>query len=240
MVFPDGLPLASAHTPSAAETLTVQAKRVLIADDHPLYRDALQAILPRACNATQVVEASSQPEVTGRVTSDADFDLIILDLNLPGATDLSCLRYIRSVAPLTPIVVVSGIDDPATMSEVVMAGAAGYVPKSAPSNVLVDAIRVIMSGGTYLPAAAIVALRHSNSRTPGTPESAEGEHLTARQMRVLELLAQGLSNKQIARELDISEITVKAHVSLILKKLGVSNRTQAAIEAHRLLAGGGS
>lgn len=225
--------------PSAAETLTVQAKRVLIADDHPLYREALQAILPRACNSTQVVEASSQAEVTGRVTSDSDFDLIILDLNLPGATALSCLRHIRNVAPLTPIVVVSGIDDPGTMSEVVMAGAAGYVPKSAPSNVLVDAIRVIMAGGTYLPAAAIVALRHANLRGPAAAEATEAEHLTARQMRVLQLLAQGLSNKQIARELDISAITVKAHVSLIFKKLGVSNRTQAAIEARRFLAGAG-
>ena len=224
--------------PSAADTLTVQAKRVLIAEDHPLYRDALQAILPRACSASYVTEAASQAEVARQVTSDADFDLIILDLNLPGATDLSCLRHIRTAAPLTPIIVVSGNDDPATMSEVVMAGAAGYVPKSAPSEVLVDAIRVVMAGGTYLPAAAVVALRHAKSHGgAGAAQPADAEQLTSRQMRVLDLLAQGLSNKQIARELDISEITVKAHVSLILRKLGVSNRTQAAIEARRFLAG---
>ena len=223
--------------PAEAETLTVHARRVLIADDHPLYRDALHSILPRACCAAEVIEAASQAEVAHAVTSDADFDLIILDLNLPGATELSCLRHIRAVAPLTPVVVVSGIDDPATMSEVVLAGAAGYVPKSAPGDVLIDAIRVILAGGTYLPAAAITAMRHSNTRAARSDNTPDPGSLTSRQTRVLELLARGLSNKQIARELEISEITVKAHVSLILKKLGVCNRTQAAIAARRFLAG---
>ncbi len=225
--------------PAAAETLTVHARRVLVADDHPLYRDALHSILPRACRASEVIEAASQAEVVRCVTCDADFDLIILDLNLPGATELSCLRHIRAVAPLTPVVVVSGIDDPATMSEVVMAGAAGYVPKSAPGDVLIDAIRVILAGGTYLPAAALVAMRHSNTRAARSDNTSDTGALTSRQTRVLALLARGLSNKQIARELEISEITVKAHVSLILKKLGVSNRTQAAIAARRFPAGGG-
>jgi len=215
--------------------LTAEAKRVLIADDHPLYRDALQTVVPRACGAAEVAEAASQDDVMQRVASDTDFDLIFLDLNLPGATGLSCLHYIRGVAPLTPIIVVSGNDDPETMSEVVLAGAAGFVPKSAPRDVLVDAIRVIMGGGTYLPAAAVVALRRAKSPGPAAPEPAR-DKLTSRQMRVLRLLAKGMSNKDIARELDISEITVKAHVSLILKKLGVSNRTQAAIETRKLLA----
>jgi DNA-binding NarL/FixJ family response regulator len=219
----------------AAAMLTPQAKRVLIADDHPLYRDALRAILPRACSATELLDAACQQDVMARVTSDADFDLIMLDLNLPGATGLSCLRYLRGAAPLTPVIVVSGIDDPETMSEVVLAGAAGYVPKSAPSDVLIGAIRLIIAGGTYLPAAAATTLRRSRPPALAPAAPATGETLTSRQMRVLQLLAQGLSNKQIARELEISEITVKAHVSLILRKLGVSNRTQAAIEARKLV-----
>lgn len=216
--------------------LTPQAKRVLIADDHPLYRDALRAILPRACGATDIVEGACQQDVMARVTSDSDFDLIVLDLNLPGAAGLSCLRYLRGAAPLTPIIVVSGNDEPETMSEVVLAGAAGYVPKSAPSDVLIGAIRLIMAGGTYLPAAAAMTLRRPKPAALPSSGPAAGEPLTSRQMRVLRLLAQGLSNKQIARELEISEITVKAHVSLILRKLGVSNRTQAAIEARKLVA----
>jgi two-component system nitrate/nitrite response regulator NarL len=223
----------------AAAMLIPQAKRVLIADDHPLYRDALRAILPRACSATEVLEAACQQDVMARVTSDTDFELIVLDLNLPGATGLSCLRYLRGAAPLTPIIVVSGNDDPEIMSEVVLAGAAGYVPKSAPSDVLIGAIRLIMAGGTYLPAAAAMTLRRTRPPAPTLSGPAAGEPLTSRQMRVLRLLAQGLSNKQIARELEISEITVKAHVSLILRKLGVSNRTQAAIEARKLVAEAG-
>lgn len=213
--------------------LTDQAKRVLIADDHPLYRAALQTILPRACSGAQVAEAACQDEVMNQVASDSDFDLIVLDLNLPGATGLSCLRYVHDAAPLTPIIVVSGNDDPATMSEARLAGAAGYVPKSAPGDVLVHAIRLVMAGGTYLPAAA--ALRHSMS-LGSTPADPIGEPLTSRQLRVLRLLTQGLSNKQIARDLEISEITVKAHVSAIFRKLGVSNRTQAANAARRLLS----
>lgn len=219
--------------------LTPQAKCVLIADDHPLYRDALRAILPKACSATEVVDAACQQDVVMHVTSDADFDLIVLDLNLPGATGLSCLRHVRGAAPLTPVIVVSGNDDPQTMGEVVLAGAAGYVPKSAPSDVLIGAIRLVMAGGTYLPAAAAMTLRRSRPQVTPPSGPATDTPLTSRQMHVLRLLARGLSNKQIARELAISEITVKAHVSLILRKLGVSNRTQAAIEARKLAEAGG-
>ena len=221
---------------SSAEPLTTNAKRVLIADDHPLYRDALRLILPNACSSAQIDEASCQSEVMTSVKSDIDFDLIVLDLNLPGATELSCLQYVRTTAPLTPLMVVSANDDPAVMSEVIMAGAAGYVPKSEPRDVLIDAIRLIMAGGTYLPAAAVSALRHAKHPAPAGPRPSTALTLTSRQRRVLELLAQGLSNKHIARELDISEITVKAHVSLVLRKLGVSNRTQAAIQARKILA----
>ena len=220
---------------TVSEASEAPAKRVLIADDHPLYRDALRAIVPQALPNASVSEAGCQSEVIASVTSDAAFDLIVLDLNLPGAAGLSCLRHVRETAPLTPIIVVSGNDEPSTMSDVVMAGATGYVPKSSPRQVLVDAIKVIMNGGTYLPAAAVIALRRA--QTPDTPSSKSptSNELTSRQMRVLKLLAEGLSNKHIARELQISEITVKAHVSLILQKLGVTNRVQAAMKARKLL-----
>jgi DNA-binding NarL/FixJ family response regulator len=212
------------------------AKRVLVADDHPLYRDALRAIVPQAMPDAQVCEAGCQRDVIDSVTSDSSFDLIVLDLHLPGATGLSCLRQLREIAQLTPIMVVSGNDDPATMRDVVMAGATGYVPKSAPRQVLIDAIRVIMGGGTYLPTAAVLALRRAQTQNTAAPKTTAADELTLRQKKVLKLLAEGLSNKHIARELQISEITVKAHVSLILKKLGVSNRVQAAMEARRLLS----
>lgn len=224
------------YHPPMANSLEADAKRVLIADDHPLYRDALRAIIPQALPNAQMSEAGCQKEVVDNVTSDSSFDLIVLDLNLPGATGLSCLRHLRETAQLTPIMVVSGNDDPATMRDVVMAGATGYVPKSASRQVLIDAIRVIMGGGTYLPTAAVLALRQAHTPAAPLTKVAAPDDLTSRQKKVLKLLAEGLSNKHIARELQISEITVKAHVSLILKKLGVANRVQAAMEARRLLS----
>ncbi|HVN46990.1 MAG TPA: response regulator transcription factor [Steroidobacteraceae bacterium] len=222
---------------SDAPMRIIEPRRVLIAEDHPLYREALRAVIPQVCTTACIAEAGCQGEVLEQLTPEADFDLVLLDLDLPGAEGLSCLRRVRAIAPLTPIIVVSGNDDPVVMSEVVMAGAAGYVPKSAPRQLLLDAIRMVMGGGSYLPAAAVVALRRAQSEGGGVARDAPSDQLTSRQKRVLTLLAEGLSNKRIARELEISEITVKAHVSLILKKLGVSNRVQAAIEARKRLAG---
>jgi len=195
----------------------------------------LRAIVPQALPDAQMSEADCQKEALDSVACDSSFELIVLDLNLPGATGLSCLRHLREVAPLTPILVVSGNDDPATMRDVVLAGATGYVPKSAPRQVLIDAIRLIMGGGTYLPTAAVLALRQAHSPQAQPARNTASEDLTQRQKKVLKLLAEGMSNKHIARELQISEITVKAHVSLILKKLGVQNRVQAAMEARKLL-----
>ncbi len=213
------------------------AKRVLIADDHPLYRDALRAIVPQACPDADLREAACQDDVLREVTSDAAFDLIVLDLNLPGVVGLSCLTRVREIAPLTPMLIVSAVDDPATMSDVIRAGGTGYVPKSAQRQMLVDAIRVIMGGGTYLPMEGMIALRESQPPVAAQQDSAGRDALTSRQRRVLELLGHGKSNKQIAVELQISEITVKAHVSSILKKMGLNNRVQAALEARKWFPG---
>lgn len=209
------------------------AKRVLIADDHPLYRDALRAIIPQACSAADLREASCQDEVLREVGSDASFDLIALDLKLPGAVGLSCLTAIRERAPFTPVLIVSATDDPTTMSEVMKAGATGFVPKSAHRQMLIDAIRVVLGGGTYLPLAGMSALRKSPAAAGDGDRRSSVGALTSQQRRVLDLLAQGQSNKQIAGHLQISEITVKAHVSSILKKLGVNNRVQAALMARK-------
>lgn len=211
------------NTLSAADAPT----RVLIADDHPLYCDALRAVVPHACPGADIGEAASQEEVLAAVGERA-FDLILLDLNLPGAVGLSCLHALRRMAPATPIVVVSAVGDPKVMQDAIMAGASAFIPKSAASQVLINALKVILAGGTYMPTGIVAALRNADHATgPG--------ELTLRQRRVLELLSTGLSNKHIARELQISEITVKAHVSAIFRKLGVTNRMQAGLEARRLL-----
>jgi DNA-binding NarL/FixJ family response regulator len=204
------------------------ACRVLIADDHPLYCDALRAVVPQASPGAHIGEAASQAEVLAAVANDSAFDLVILDLNLKGAAGLSCLTALRRVAPTTPVVVVSAVDDPKIMRQVILGGATAYVPKSAPRQVLINALRAILAGGSYMPAEVISALRERRVAQPS------GE-LTLRQKKVLALLARGLSNKQIARTLDISEITVKAHVSAIYRKLGVANRVQAGLEARRFV-----
>lgn len=217
----------AAQDPPGTASATPKAPRVLIADDHPLYCDALRAVVPQACPGAEMVVASSQAEALAAILPNRPYDLVLLDLNLPGASGLSCLSALRRLAPATPIVVISAVDDPKIMRDVIMQGASAFVPKSAPGQVLINALKVILAGGTYLPADILDALRE-------TP-AAEGGELTLRQRRVLELLATGLSNKQIARTLAISEITVKAHVSAIYRKLGVTNRVQAGIEARRLL-----
>lgn len=203
---------------------------MLIADDHPLYCDALRAIVPQAFPGADISEANSQQEVLAAVAAQRAFDLVLLDLNLPGAQGMSCLEALRRLTPSTPIVVVSAVDDPRIMQDVIMGGANAFVPKSASGLVLINALRVILAGGTYMPAGVLAAMRQTEA-APGRDE------LTLRQRRVLELLATGLSNKHIARTLEISEITVKAHVSAIFRKLGVTNRVQAGLEARRLLDG---
>lgn len=212
------------NTPSAAGT----PPRVLIADDHPLYCDALRAVVPQACPGADIGEAASQEQVLAAATGTRPFDLILLDLNLPGATGLSCLHALRRMVPTTPIVVVSAVGDPKVMRDAIMGGASAFIPKSSPSLVLINALKVILAGGTYMPTGIVAALRNAD------PACARSE-LTLRQRRVLELLATGLSNKHIARELQISEITVKAHVSAIFRKLGVTNRMQAGLESRRFL-----
>jgi len=207
---------------------SLPAPRVLIADDHPLYCDALRAVVPQACPGADISEANSQEQVLAAVAAGREFSLVLLDLNLPGAIGLSCLSELRRVVPTTPIVVVSAVGDPKIMQDVIMGGACAFIPKSAPGQVLINALRVILAGGTYMPTGIVASLR-------GGDGSAARSELTLRQRRVLELLSTGLSNKRIARALDISEITVKAHVTAIFRKLGVTNRVQAGLEARRVL-----
>jgi len=204
------------------------APRVLIADDHPLYCDALRAVVPQACPGADISEANSQEQVLAAVAAGREFSLVLLDLNLPGATGLSCLAELRRAAPTTPIVVVSAVGDPKIMQDAIMGGACAFIPKSAPGQVLINALRVILAGGTYMPTGIVAALR-------GADGGSSHSELTLRQRRVLELLSTGLSNKRIARALEISEITVKAHVTAIFRKLGVTNRVQAGLEARRVL-----
>lgn len=205
--------------------------RVLIADDHPLFSEALKDITEHTFEAALCTVAADAGETLAAVVDDNSFDLILLDLFLPGVEGFSCLVSLRTRAPSTPIIVVSASDDVAVVREAFSYGAMGYLPKSSSREVMKNALRLVMSGSSYVPSEALGAI--GPLRRAQAAESSdridEEQSLTPRQLGVLELLGEGKANKQIAFELGISEITVKAHVSAILRKLNVHNRLQAVI-----------
>ena len=203
---------------------------ILIADDHPLFREALrssvQSVLPdaRVCLADQVGSLLALFE------REPHADLLLLDLNMPGAQGFSALVHVRTTLPALPVLVVSARDDADTVRRALGHGAAGFVPKSADRDTLGTAIRAVMLGDRWAPAG------HHDTRLsrPEADLAAQLSTLTAAQFRVFGLVSAGLLNKQIAFELQISEATVKAHMSAVLRKLGVSTRTQAVMLAGQL------
>jgi DNA-binding NarL/FixJ family response regulator len=200
--------------------------KVLIADDHPLFREAIREVTARLFASRgwdfTCLEAAETKDLFDIVGRDDDFDLILLDLFMPGSAGLADLAALRGRAPGTPIVVISSLEDASVVRRALACGAAGYVAKSASKEAMMEALRVVLDGGVYAPFGEADA-RHASTL------AAPDESLTTRQVAVLALLAKGRSNKQIARELDISDVTVKAHVTAILRKLGVSTRAQAIV-----------
>lgn len=204
---------------------------IIIADDHPLFRGALRQAIGGIFAPLTVIEAGALEEVTAALESGGEIDLILLDLKMPGVNGFSGLTFLRAQHPAVPIIIVSAVDDAATIRACMEFGAAGYVPKTTPTETMNRAIRQVLAGGTWTP--------------PDIPLTEGGDKetsdlirrlasLTPQQMRVLTMLSEGLLNKQIAYELSVSEATVKAHVSAILMKLGVESRTQAVIAASKL------
>ncbi|MGN6410075.1 MAG: response regulator [Nitrobacter sp.] len=203
---------------------------IVIADDHPLFRDALrQAIV--SIVPTKISEAGTFEELTARLERDADVDLILLDLSMPGISGFSGLIYLRAQYSAIPVVVVSASDDVATIRRSMDFGASGFIPKRLGIEALRPAILGVIKGDIWIPpdidlsAAADPEMTRLRDRLVT---------LTPQQVRVLMMLSEGLLNKQIAYELGVSEATIKAHVSAILQKLGVESRTQAVIAAAKI------
>lgn len=202
--------------------------RVLIADDHPLFRDAVREVIARVRPEATCVEAATYEEVLAQTREDERFDLIVVDLMMPGGDELSQLARLRDRVPATPTIVISSRDDAMTIRSALRCGVAGYIPKSAPCAEMERAIGTVLAGGTYVPDAL--------APHPAQDEAPDGdEPLTRRQYGVLEQLALGRSNRQIASHLGIEEITVKAHISAILRKLHVTNRVQAVVVSREYL-----
>jgi len=215
---------------------------ILVVDDHPLIREAMRHVLKQLDGAIVVREAPDCEHALRLAEEHPDLDLILLDLNLPGMGGLDTLAVLRERHPTVPVVVLSATDDRDTVIEAIDRGAMGFIPKSSSNEVMLGALRLVLSGGVYLPpkvfipthsqaAAATAANGLAASKAPTT---AADLRLTERQLQVLALMVQGKPNKIICRELGLAESTVKIHVTAILKALNVTNRTQAVIAVGRL------
>ncbi len=204
---------------------------ILIADDHPLFREALRGAVARVVPDAVLVEAETTDGVYAAAEAHPDADLLLLDLTMPGAQGFSALVHLRASQPLLPIVVVSAREEPTVIRRALDHGAAGFIPKSADAETLRHAIATVLEGGRWAPPQVAQASAVGREEAD---VAARVRELTPQQFRVLSMLGAGLLNKQIAYDLGVSEATVKAHMTAILRKLGASNRTQAVLVAGRL------
>ncbi len=205
--------------------------RLVIADDHPLFRGALRQALTGVCAAEQIEEAGSFEDLTRLLEQDSVIDLVLLDLSMPGVSGFSGLIYLRAQYPAIAVVVVSASDDVATIRQVLEFGASGFIPKRYSVDALRDAVGKVLAGEIWVPPDVDLNAGIDPEMTKLRDRLVT---LTPQQVRVLMMLSQGLLNKQIAYELNVSEATIKAHVSAILQKLGVESRTQAVIAAAKV------
>ena len=214
--------------------------KILVVDDHPLIREALRQVLQALDRQLDLLEAQSCDEALELTRRHPDISLILLDLTLPGVDGYEALALLREDFPEIPVVVLSAADQPDAVTRAIDGGAMGFIPKTSSSQLLLNALRLVLSGAIYLP---LEVLRKEQDiapavpRAPATPSELRDPSeigLTARQAQVLALLVQGKPNKLICRDLKLAEGTVKIHVTAILKTLGVMNRTQAVIAVSKL------
>ncbi len=215
---------------------------IALADDHPIVRAALRAALAALGPNTRFVEAGDAASVLAVVDGEPELDLILMDLHMPGSEGTATVRAVRARAPQLPVAVVSADEDPAAVAELLRMGVCGFIPKSDSANVIVSAVRLILAGGTYVPprlvhgdarGAGDDGAGNGNGNGNGAEAGAERLGLTTRQHDVLRLLGEGKSNKVIARELGITEGTVKVHLLAVFRALNVRNRTAAVVAAQR-------
>ena len=210
-------------------------RRIIIVDDHPLFRAALRQTLAGGDPSIDVEEAGDLAGLNAALEASRDCDLVLLDLNVPGARGFSGLLLLRAQYPEVPVMIISAVDEPGVIRSAIELGAAGYLHKSVGPPEIRRAIETVLAGEMFVPEGAGLATAEQDA---GQAELLQRlATLTSQQVRVLMMLSDGLMNKQIAYELSISEATVKAHVSAILQKLDVDSRTQAVIAATRIERG---
>ena len=208
--------------------------RLVIADDHPLFRGALREAVTGLFDRANIAEAGTFDDVSKILDRAAEIDLILLDLAMPGVRGFSGLMYLRAQYPSVPIVIVSANDEPAVIRRCMDFGASGFIPKTLGVEAMRQAIASVLKGGVWTPPDVDLSAV-ADAQTAAM--LARLATLTPQQVRVLMMLSEGLLNKQITYELGVSEATIKAHVSAILQKLGVESRTQAVIAAAKIEVG---
>ena len=206
--------------------------RLLVVEDHALVREGLLATLKNLGAETQTFGVKDASEAVGVLEAE-DIDMMILDLMLPGTKGQTFLPLVRRRFPTVPVVILSALDDAETVSRVMKDGASGFVSKSGSSTELLEALRAVLSGEIYLPPKLRKLTKNSESAQGERKPLAQRFGLTAAQVRVLELVAEGCSNRRISELLGLTEGTVKIHVSAIMKAMGVSNRSEAALMVSR-------
>ena len=213
--------------------------QILSVDDHPLFREAVKSVLEQLSQEqTQIIEASSCEEALELCETFPDLDLIVLDFELPGMDGLAGLCQLRDCQPATPIVMISASEDRSTIMQAIEQGAKGFIPKSSSADVMLNALQLVLAGAVYLPMAVmdVPSSNNSNSNQTATSQKVTATNnfkLTPKQMEVLQVLAKGKSNKEIANHLGMAENTVRVHVRAILSFLGVANRTEAGYAASQ-------
>ena len=212
--------------------------KVLLVDDHALLRDGIALVMEREFPGLQLAQAGTLAEARTAIERHADIQLVLLDLSLPDGHGIAELPWLREAAPAARLVALSADESIDTIMAAINAGAAGFIPKSVQSGAMLEALRIVLDGGIYLPSAA---LDRRNAPRPDTPNwvvpqalSPEQIGFSPRQADVLRMLVDGKSNKVIGRELEMSESTVKTHLSAIFRKLDAGSRTQAVVAAARL------
>jgi DNA-binding NarL/FixJ family response regulator len=202
--------------------------KIILADDHALFRDGFALLFQQLEEGAAVLEAGDLDQAMELVARHHDADLVLLDLNMPGMNGLAGIKRVRDAYPQLPVIVLSASETREIVQAVMAAGASGFIPKSSSSAVMQSAVRLVLAGGVYLPAQLLATDAAGSAGRDGQVR------LTDRQRDVLRLLAAGMSNKEICRELELGEGTIKVHIAAIYRALDVSNRTAAANVAHRL------
>jgi DNA-binding NarL/FixJ family response regulator len=203
-----------------------------IADDHPLFRSALLEIINTHFEGVKMTESSDLESTLEAIAEDPELDLLLLDLHMPGSQDLFGLVTVREKFPSVPVAVVSARDDVETISRSIGHGASAYIPKSSSPKAIYEALQSVTEGEKWVPEDVRSRLRRVDEEEMGL--AAKIASLTPQQYKVLCFLREGWLNKQIGYEIGVTEATVKAHITAIFKKLGVSNRTQAVIVLSKL------